>query len=402
MKIHFYLDRRKGKTERLPVFLQFWIKGQLLRTFTGEHCNLDDWDTDNERIKPDVTGALEINRLFQSMQEEIKSLVWQAKTVRMPLTLHDLKDNLSFLNGKERNFFSLWEEFIKTGYADKKWGEGMVRRLQILKMHLLNINKNYRIEFNTINEKFYKAFLEYNNRQGFNMNYAIKNLELFRWFMNWASIEGFNHNMTFRKFKSPAVKKINYEELFLTEKEMMDLFRLETGSIGMEVIKDMFCFSCFTGLRYSDLVKLENKHFEGDKLIIQRSKSSVTIEIPMTDVARIILDKYHSDSKDRLFPTITIQDYNRNIKELGRLAGINTPVMGRNIRRNSEVVKPLKKWELMSSLFARRTFINLGVNKGIGLEMMCELTGNLAGTIIHYYKARSLSKETEMQKLNIL
>jgi len=401
MKIHFYLDRRKGRTERLPVFLQFWIKGQLLRTFTGEHCNIVDWDPDKERIKTNVAGASEINRLFQSMQEEIQSLVWKTKTARVPVTVNYLKDNLSFMNGKERNFFSLWEDFINSGYADNKWGEGMVRRLKILKMHLMNINKKYKIDFYTVNEKFYKAFLEYNDRQGFHISYAIKNLELFRWFMNWASIEGYNHNMTFRKFKSPAGEKINYEELYLTEKELMDLFRLQTDSIGLEVIKDMFCFSCFTGLRYSDLMKIENGNLEGDKLIIRRPKPSVTIEIPLTDAARMIFDKYHSDSKDRLFPPISIQDFNRNIKELGRMAGIHTPVMIQDIRKNNKVVKQFKKWELMSSVFARRTFINLGVNRGIGLEMMCELTGNLAGTIIHYYKARSLEKETEMQKLNI-
>jgi site-specific recombinase XerD len=402
MKIHFYLDRRKGKAERLPVFLQFWFKGQLLRTFTGEHCNPEDWDTENERIKSHVTGANGINRLFQSMQEEVLSLVWKAKTTRLPVTINYLKENLSFINGKERNFFSLWEEFIKVGYSDQKWGQGMVRRLEILKMHLLNINKKYRIEFNTINEKFYKAFLEYNERQGFNVSYAVKNLELFRWFMNWASIEGYNHNMSYKKFKPPSLEKINYEGLYLKEAELMCLFQLETDSTEMDVIKDMFCFSCFTGLRYSDLVKLENKNFEGDKLIFRRPKPSVIMEIPLTDVTRTILDKYYSEAQDKLFPLITIQDFNRNIKELGRMAGIDAPVRGRYIRGNSGFGKPMKKWELMSSLFARRTFINLGVNKGIGLEVMCELTGNLAGTISHYYKSRSPDKKVEMQKLNIL
>ena len=402
MKIHYYLDRRKGKTEQLPVFLQLWFKGQLLRTFTGEHCNLEDWDTKSERIKTDVPGASERNRLFQSMQNEVMSLVWKIKTAREPLNIDYLKENLSFLNGTERNFFSLWEEFVNAGYSDQKWGQGMVRRLEILKMHLKNINKKYRIEFNTINEKFNKAFLEYFNRQGFNLNYAIRNLELFRWFMNWASIEGYNHNMTYRKFKSPAGEKIKYDELYLTERELMELFRIETNSIEMDTVKDMFCFSCFTGLRYSDLVKLENRNFKDDKMIISRIKPSLILEIPLTNVARMILDKYYSDAEERLFPHITIQDFNRNIKELGRMAGINAPVLGRNIRKNNKAGVPLKKWELMSSLFARRTFINLGVNKGIGLEVMCELTGNLAGTISHYYRAKSHHKETEMQKLNIL
>ena len=100
MKIHFYLDRRKGKTDRLPVFLQFWHKGQLLRVFTGEHCNLNDWDSDNERVKPDIMGASEINKLFQSMESEVLALVRQIKIVRKHVNMDYLKDNLTFMNEK--------------------------------------------------------------------------------------------------------------------------------------------------------------------------------------------------------------------------------------------------------------------------------------------------------------
>ena len=402
MKIHFYLDRRKGKTERLPVFIQFWHKGQLLRAFTGEHCDMEDWDTEKERIKSDVNGAEEINRLFQSMETEAFTLVRELKTVRKQVNINYLKDNLTFLNAKERDFFSLWEEFIRVGFAEKKWGQGMVRRLDILKMHIKNIDRKYKIGFNTINEKFFNAFLEYNYRQGFNASYASRNLELLRWFMNWASAEGYNHSMEYKKFKPPTEEKINYEELFLTEAELIDLFKLDTDGTVMDPVKDMFCFSCLTGLRYSDIMKLEHANFDDDKLIIQRIKPSIKIEVPLTNMARTIVDKYLPDSEGRLFPLISIQDFNRYLKELGRMAGINAPVLGRKNKRRDNSGNQMQKWELLSSLFARRTFINLGVSKGIGLEIMCELTGNLADTIIHYYKSRSIHKETEIQKLNIL
>jgi len=402
MRIHFYLDRRKGKTDRLPVFLQFWHKGQLLRVFTCEHCNHKDWDSKKERVKPNVEGAAEINRLFQSMESEVLALVRQIKTARKNVNMDYLKDNLTFINEKEKNFFSLWEEFIRSGFAEKQWGQGMVRRMEILKMHLKNINKKYGISFNSINEKFYRAFFEYHDRQGFNSNYATRNLELFRWFMNWATEEGYTHNMGYRKFKSPAGKKTNSDDLYLTETELIELFMSETEGTALDPVRDMFCLACFTGLRYSDIVKLERVNFENDKLTIWRTKPKIKIEVPFTNLARIITEKYMAGSENRLFPAISIQNYNRYLKELGRIAGINAPVMGRKRGPQVDSGKVFRKWEMMSSLFARRTFINLGVSRGIGLEAMCELTGSLAGTIIPYYKARSIHKETEMQKINIL
>jgi integrase len=403
MKIHFYLDRRKGKTEKLPVFLHFWHNGQLLRIFTGEHADQKDWDPDTERVRPDVRGAGEINRLLQSMESEILNLVRQYKTVRKQVNVKYLRENLTFLNEKEKDFFSIWDEFIRKGYEEKKWGQGMVRRLEILKMHLKNINVFYRVSFNRINDKFYRTFLEYHERHGFNSNYAARNLELFRWFMNWASEEGYTSNLAYRKFRSPvAEKRTNFENYSLTESELIELFLLETNITVLETVKDMFCLACFTGLRYSDLEKLEKTNFVDNNLVIHRTKPASRIEIPLTNVARFITEKYINNPEKHLFPSIPIQEFNNYLKELGKMAGINAPVPGNRKRIQTDSNKVVRKWELMSSLFARRTFINLGVTRGISIETMCELTGNLAGTIIPFYKARKSSKEVEMEKLNIL
>lgn len=402
MKIHFYLDRRKGKTSKLPVFLHFWHNGQLLRIFTGEHADLEDWDPVSERIKPGISGANDINMLLQSMESEVLSLVRQYKTVRKKVNIKYLKGNLTFMNEKEKDFFSIWDEFIRTGADEKKWGQGMVRRLEILKMHLKNINVNYRIAFNRINEKFYRAFLEYHTNQGFNTNYAARNLELFRWFMNWASGKGYTNNLIYRKFRTPSTeKRTSYEDIFLTESELTGLYLVETDLSILQTVRDMFCFACFTGLRYSDLVKLEKTDFINNNLVIVRIKPVSRIEIPLTNIARIIADKYLCNPGNRLFPLIPIQEFNIHIKELGRMAGISSPVVSNTKGHQEDSGKIIHKWEVMSSLFARRTFINLGVARGISIETMCELTGNLAGTIMPFYRARKIPKESEIQKLNI-
>jgi integrase len=390
---------------KLPVFLHFWHAGQLLRVFTGEHADPEDWDPESERIKSGVPGAEEINKLLQSMESEVLALVRQYKTVRKQVNVKYLRNNLTFLNNKEKDFFSIWDEFIRIGSDKKKWGQGMVRRLEILKMHLKNINVIYhRIAFNRINDKFYHAFLEYHDHQGFNSNYAARNLELFRWFMNWASEEGYTSNLAYRKFRSPvAEKRTNFENFFLTESELIELFILETDSILLGTIKDMFCLACFTGLRYTDLIKLEKANFADNNLVFIRNKSMSRIQIPLTNMARIIIEKYINGTGNCLFPSIPIQEFNSYLKELGRMAGIITPVVtGNKNKVQEETGKVIRKWEIMSSLFARRTFINLGVTKGISIETMCDLTGNLAGTIMPFYKARKSSKVAEMEKLNLL
>jgi site-specific recombinase XerD len=400
MKVHFYLDRRKEKVHRLPIFMHFWYKGKLLRIYTGEHCNQGDWDLERERIIPDSGEASEINRLLQSIEEEVLSIVRSARINRIPVDIGYIRDHLTFLTSHERGFFNVWEEFVIKESVEKEWGTGMVRRFDILKMHLKILDKQSRINFHTVNDKFYHRFIEYHLQQGFQKSYAARNLELFRWFMNWATLNGYNMKMTYKNFKQPEEKHIIYKERFLTADELIKLYKLNTDHDLMESVKDVFCFGCLTGLRYTDIIKLEEKHLSDTKLIYTRKKPKIEVEIPLIDMAREILEKYRSGNNGIIFPDTPIQIFNKSLKQLGKLAGLTNPVTIKYIDGNGSVKKTYKKWELLSSKFTKWTFLNLGVKMGIGLEVMSELTGNRPGTLRNYYQMKKYDKNAEMQKLN--
>jgi len=400
MKVHFYLDRRKEKMYRLPIFMHFWYKGKLLRVYTREHCNLDDWDRDRERIIPDVKGASEINRLLQSIEEEVLSVVRSARIKRIPVDVDYIRDHLTFLTDQKREFFNVLEEFVMKESVAKKWSTGMIRRFDILKMHLKILDKQSRINFHTINDKFYCRFIDYHLQQGFQKSYAARNLELFRWFMNWATLNGYNMNMAYKHFKPPEEEHIIYEERFLTADELIKLYQLNPDHGLIESVKDVFCFGCLTGLRYTDIIKLEEKHISDTKLIYTREKPKIKVEIPLIDMAREILDKYRSGNDGIIFPAIPIQVFNKYLKHLGKLAGLSDTVTIKYNDGNGTVEKTYKKWELLSTKFTKWTFLNLGVKLGIGLEIMAELTGNRPGTLRNYYRAKRLDKNAEMQKLN--
>ncbi len=400
MKVHFYLDRRKEKVHRLPIFMHFWYKGKLLRVYTGEHCNPGDWNREMERIIPGSEGAAEINRLLQSIEEEVLLIVRSARTGRIPVDIDYIRDHLSFLTSQEKGFFNVWEEFVIKESVEKEWGMGMVRRFDILKMHLKILDKQSSINFHNINDNFYNMFIEYHLQQGFQKSYAARNLELFRWFMNWATLKGYNINMTYKSFKPPKEKRIIYEGRFLTADELIKLYKLKTDNVLMESVKDIFCFGCLTGLRYTDLFKLGEKHISDTKLIYTREKPKMKVEVPLVDMAQEILEKYRPDSNGIIFPDTPIQIFNKSLKQLGKLAGLTDPVTVKYNNGNGLVEQTYRKWELLSSKFTKWTFLNLGVEMGIGLEVMSELTGNLPGTLRNYYQLKRYDKNAEMQKLN--
>lgn len=402
MKVHFYLDRRKGKAERLPIFMHFWYKGKLLRVFTGEHCDPEEWDRTAERIKPGKDGVAEINKLLQSMGEEVLMIVRNARTGRRSVDIDFIRANLTFIKGTGRDFFSVWDEFINKQSVAKEWSTGMVRRFDILRMHLKIMDKQRRISFYDIDDHFYDRFIEYHHQQGFRKSYAARNLELFRWFMNWVTFNGYNLNMAYKNFKPPKSEPESDEGKYLTADELMKLVKLNTNNPVLETVKDIFCFGCLTGLRYADLIRLGEEHVIDGKLMYIRAKPIINLEIPLVDIAIKILNKYRHGTNGQIFPVLSIQDFNRHLKLLGRIAGLNAPVPLKDNHGTRSGGQTCRKWELLSSKYTRRTFVKLGVERGIGLEVMCELTGNLPGTIKNYYHIRSDHKKAEMQKLNML
>jgi hypothetical protein len=89
-------------------------------------------------------------------------------------------------------------------------------------------------------------------------------------------------------------------------------------------VRDVFCFSCATSLRYSDLVQLRRDHIRHGAIHKTAEKTSQRLKIRLNVMASAILAKY-KDLKKPL-PVISNQKTNQYLKELCALAEINTPI----------------------------------------------------------------------------
>ena len=87
----------------------------------------------------------------------------------------------------------------------------------------------------------------------------------------------------------------------LTLEEVSLILKARFTTAHLDKIRDIFLFSCFTGLNYSDIKKLTTKNLvvtpDGKywiKIYIQ--KSSVPMNIPLLDMPHSILEKYRDYS----------------------------------------------------------------------------------------------------------
>ena len=96
----------------------------------------------------------------------------------------------------------------------------------------------------------------------------------------------------------------------------------------LEHVRDLFVFSCFCGLAYSDVANLrqENiqKSFDGNLWIItKRQKTNTDVNVPLLDIPKMILKKYKGKLPDgKILPVISNQKLNAYLKEIADICGI--------------------------------------------------------------------------------
>jgi integrase len=84
---------------------------------------------------------------------------------------------------------------------------------------------------------------------------------------------------------------------------------------GLIITKDLFLFSCYTGLRFGDVISLNKKEVEKDRIVKEMEKVSKKIEIPLIPEAKLILEKYGYKFTDGyIFPYRSNVSMNRDLK----------------------------------------------------------------------------------------
>ena len=129
-------------------------------------------------------------------------------------------------------------------------------------------------------------------------------------------------------FASYKIRLEKVDRGYLTEDEIKIILKKKMVSERLEHVRDLFVFSCFCGLAYSDVANLrqENiqKSFDGNLWIItKRVKTNTDVNVPLLDIPKMILKKYKGKLPDgKILPVISNQKLNAYLKEIADICGI--------------------------------------------------------------------------------
>lgn len=156
-----------------------------------------------------------------------------------------------------------------------------------------------------------------------------------------------------------------------------------------KITRDIFLFSCFTGLAYIDTKELTyhniNLGLDGSQWIYtKRQKTKTTSNIPLLGQAELIIKKYKSHptclNRGRLLPILSNQKMNAYLKEIADLCGINKE---------------------LTYHIARHTFATtITLSNGVSIESVSKMLGHRSiRTTQHYAKILDKKVSEDMMLL---
>ena len=256
------------------------------------------------------------------------------------------------------------------------------------------IEKAYKLSYDTLDFNFYHSFVQYLYTEHKLLNNSVGSvMKSLKVFLNWATDKQLNTNQIFKKFK---VFKEESEAVSLTEAELMKMYNAIDLSPCYMAVRDFFCFSCFTGLRFSDIYSFKETSIKVDYIEVKTEKTRQFIRIPLNKYAQEILAR----NGGKLPKPISNQKMNYYLKEIAKSCGINDIVRITKYRGVQKVETIEPKYNLIVTHTARRTFVTLSLEKGMRAETVMSITGHKDyHTFKKYIKLTDNVKMIEMNKI---
>lgn len=392
-RVVFYLRsnyvNKEGKTS---VMLRIYLNNERLSLgSTGIAITASQWDKDKERIKGRTTDALSTNLQLDNIASGLQA-IFRKIEISDDLSLERIKSE--FL-GKKDEIDTLMQLFEKHNTDISKQvgisvSKATLQKYNVCMRHFSDfLDKQYKRNDLKLTELTYLVIREFDlylrTVVGQSSNTATKTMKTFKTITLLGQKMGVLLHDPFMNHRF-HLEPVNRG--FLTDEEILLIANKEMGIPRLELVRDIFIFSCFTGLAYIDVSNLTPDHIVtlGDKqwIMTQRQKTSVETNILLLDIPKAIIDKYcdnpaYPKRENKLFPILSNQKMNAYLKEIADLCGI---------KKN------------LTFHLARHTFATMSLSKGVPMESVSKMLGhtNIKTTQI-YARITNKKIEHDMEEL---
>lgn len=333
----FYLKKPKNfKEGQRPVYLRITVNGVSSEICTKRKCDYSDWNNLAGRMDGKTEFAKSLNSYLDVLQRKVyearKNLVENehlvtAENIKTLLLGKEISVHKYMLMGEFKHHNDQMAALVGIEYAP-----GTLERYTTSYNHTRAfLEWKYKVSDIDITRLNYEFISEYEfwlkSVRKCDHNTTMKYLSNFRKIVKRCLLNGWLQKDPFMGFKMP---KREVERTALTELELQKMASLTISIERLALVRDIFLFSCYSGLAYADVKKLRREDIiigvDGEKWISsKRQKTDVTARIPLLPPALAILEQYHNhptcEIEGRILPVLSNQKMNSYLKEIADACG---------------------------------------------------------------------------------
>lgn len=391
-KLLFYLKKNElKKNGNAPVMARITIDGTPKTFGTKLEINPNSWDLKHGRVQGKSATALSINQKLDNIRGRIDKIYEDMLKHEGFATAQKVK--LSFLgvgvmDDAILKVFNDQNVEFKRLVDKEERSQGTYNKYITVYNHLTEfIKERYHREdmaFRELTADFIREFdfyLRYDKQCAHNTVwiYTMPVIAL----AELAIKKGLIRDNPFEDYE------ISMEETdrgYILKEDVEKLMMCQVPHKRYELVKDIFIFSCFTGLAYADIKKLTRSNiqsfFDGHQWIIsRRKKSDVASNVRLMEIPKRIIEKYQGTTRNEfIFPVPTNATCNTHIGKLVEKAEIITE-------------------QKVTFHTARHTFGTMFLTEGVPLESLSKMMGhkNISTTQIYAkITSQKISKDMDL------
>lgn len=433
MELKFTLKDTKEKQTLL--YAVCYHESKRIKVSTGLKVVSEAWNVKMQRceISSRFTervnrASRKVNKLLDAILERWKRTTEDGNTLWRQSKLHTreeiIKGDLAYIvsrvmkaeeeeeEKKQITPLQYFDRYVEkmTHKVDPRSGRYIGMRTQIHHRTVLKRIKDFMEEkhinddFSVFDERFARLFTDWAyTSKNYRQNTIPATFSVLKVWLNAAKAERLFDGEEYKKYPS---KGADVDNIYLTEDEIERIYRLDIPTLiakgeidaksQIEKTRDLFVIGCWTGLRRSDINRLEKALFDLEKneVTIVTEKTGEKVTIPMHPFIKELYVKY-----DGKFPKLTDKaNTNRHLQEIGRHAQIDEKVMMKENRGGKIDGKIYKKYQLIKMHTARRSFATNLYLKGAPTLKIMKLTGHTTETNFLKYIKITREETTEQMR----
>ena len=390
-KILFYINRLKTKTDgNTAILCRITIDGKNTTISTGEECNPSEWST-----KQGLTTNRKTNQRINEFRELVEKTYRDILTREGVVSVELIKNRLQGIATNPTTLLTMSKvelQAVKESVG-KSRAEGTYLNLYYSDRNLREFVKDkglQDISIATITENLFEEYRFFLKKHRLKSSTINNNL---CWLSRLMFRAVSRRIIRCNPFENTKYEKEEQKIRFLQKSDVMKLMKMSMNDKEAELARQMFIFSCFTGLAIADMENLEYSHIQtaadGQRYIRkERQKTKVEFVVPLHPIAEAIISHYRNEQERN--------EEQQTMKEKG-----DSLVFHRDCSRSvidaklSIVGKACGIRERLSYHMARHTFATLSLSAGIPIESIAKMMGHASISSTQIYAQVTDNKISE-------